>query len=81
MNRQFGNMLVLAATHKSKSRTLSALVPASILSELFQRTITFLRTLVPISETFQRDVEILEALRESVFDPTAATHSFSSMDS
>ena len=74
-------MLVLAATYKSKSRTLSTLVPADVLSALFERTIRFLRGLIPLSETLQRDVEILEALRELVFDPSAATHSFSSIDS
>lgn len=74
-------MLVLAATHKSKSRTLSALVPAHLLSQLFERTINFLRSLVPLSETLERDMEILIALRELVSDSAAATHSFSSMDS
>jgi hypothetical protein len=80
-NRQFGNILVLAATYKSKSRTLSSLVSAETLSMLFDRTINFLRGLVPLSETLERDAEILEALRETVFDPAAATRSFSSMDS
>ena len=80
-DRQFGNLLVLAATHKSKSRTLSALVPATTLSALFDRTIAFLRSLCPLSETLERDARILEALRELVFELGPATQSFSSMDS
>ena len=73
--RQFGNMLVLAATYKSK---LHHLVPADQLEHLFNRTILFLRRLRPISSTLAQDALILESLREVIFEPQNA--SFSSVD-
>ena len=73
--RQFGNMLVLAATYKSK---LAFLVPADQLERLFDRTITFLRSFRPISSTLAQDAVILENLKQVVFEPPSL--SFSSTD-
>ncbi len=73
--RQFGNILVLAATYKS---TLSYLVSAEQLEHLFNRTIKFLRTLRPISSTLAQDALILESLRQVIFEPPNL--SFSSAD-
>ena len=70
--RQFGNMLVLAATYKSN---LHSLVPADQLEHLFNRTIKFLRTLRPISSTLAQDALILESLREVIFEPQTASFS------
>ena len=79
--RQFGNILVLSATYKSKSSVLSSLVPREKLEHLFERTISFLRSLMPLSESLERDARILEALRELVFETRPVGSSFSSMDS
>lgn len=66
----------------AKSKTLSELVPQPTLSHLFDRTIGFLRSLAPLSETLERDALILEALRQVVFEPFGgAAQSFSSMES
>lgn len=81
LNRQFGNVLVLAATFKSKSPALSSLIPASTLEHLFDRTIRFLSELECLSESLKLDKEILVNLKNSCFDPSASTLSFSSMDS
>ena len=77
-SRQFGNLLVLSATYKSKSSTLSKLVPKDTLEHLFERTIRLLRSLVPISESLERDVIILEGLREIIFEERSMRSSFSS---
>ncbi|KAL8857140.1 MAG: hypothetical protein Q9178_006316 [Gyalolechia marmorata] len=72
---QFGNMLVLATTYKSH---LSFLIPKPKLEHLFRRTINFLRSLEPVSETLAKDALILEKLQEVVFDDGNLSHSFSS---
>lgn len=78
---QFGNIVVLATTHMARSPTLSSLVPAETLSQLFDRTISFLRSLAPLSDTLGRDALILEGLRQLAFESTGPTQPFSSMDS
>ena len=72
---QFGNMLVLATTYKSR---LSFLIPRYKLEHLFSRTIKFLQSLQPISETLAKDALILDKLRDVVFDEGNLGHSFSS---
>ena len=72
---QFGNMLVLATTYKSH---LTFLIPKPKLEHLFRRTINFLRSLEPVSETLAKDALILEKLQEVVFDDGNLSHSFSS---
>ena len=68
-------MLVLAATFKSR---LAYLIPAEQLEHLFDRTIKFLRSLRPISSSLAQDAQILESLREVIFEPPNV--SFSSAD-
>lgn len=63
-SRQFGNVLVLATTYKSKS--LHQLVPRDKLEHLFDRTIKFLHSLGPISQTLEKDSKILARLRDDV---------------
>ncbi len=75
MIRQFGNILVLAATYKS---SLHFLVPAEQLEHLFDRTIKFLRSYHPISSTLAQDALILESLRQVIFEQPSL--SFSSAD-
>ncbi|KAL9635607.1 MAG: hypothetical protein Q9204_002569 [Flavoplaca sp. TL-2023a] len=72
---QFGNMLVLATTYKSR---LAFLIPKAKLEHLFNRTINFLRSLGAVSETLARDALILEKLQEVVFDEGNLNNSFSS---
>lgn len=79
--RQFGNILVLSATYKSKSAMLSSLVPREKLEHLFDRTIRLLQNLSPLSESLERDAAILEVLRTIVFNQRAIGSSFSSVDS
>lgn len=55
--RQFGNCLVLAAVRKSWMRDL---ISHSRVVTLIERTIGFLRRLVPISPTLRVDAIILE---------------------
>jgi len=74
--RQFGNILVLAATSKSSLRFL---VPAEQLKHLFDRTINFLHSLHPISSTLAQDALILESLQQVIFEQPSL--SFSSADS
>ena len=75
-------MLVLSATYKSTSPDLSKLIPRERLEELFDRTITFLRRLMPLSESLEQDVIILEALRKLLFESNKIQgSSFSSVDS
>lgn len=63
--RQFGNVLVLCAVyHNEWSRKL---VEADKLSELLDRTISFLRKLSPISPTCKADCGILEKFRNLLF--------------
>lgn len=64
-NRQFGNVMVLAAT--CNSPTLNRLVPREKLEHLFNRTIRFLRLHSNISSTLERDADILESIQEVVF--------------
>ncbi|KAL8782601.1 MAG: hypothetical protein Q9213_005233 [Squamulea squamosa] len=72
---QFGNMLVLATTYKSH---LSFLIEKGTLEHLFRRTINFLRSLEPVSDTLAKDAQILERLQEVVFDESNLSRSFSS---
>lgn len=74
--RQFGNLIVLATTYKS--RTLNHLVPREKLEKLFDRTIRFLRNHRNISSTLEKDAEILETVREIVFKDDDKRGSFSS---
>ncbi|KAF2147209.1 uncharacterized protein K452DRAFT_3403 [Aplosporella prunicola CBS 121167] len=60
---QFGNMLVLAAVRRSWLRDL---IPLARLNELMERTIKFLRRLIPISPTMRVDVAILENTQKCV---------------
>ncbi|MCJ1464229.1 hypothetical protein MMC07_002842 [Pseudocyphellaria aurata] len=62
---QFGNVMVLAATYKS--RLLNHLVPRETLESLLNRTIEFLRLHSNISSTLDQDANILELIREVVF--------------
>ncbi|KAK3709023.1 hypothetical protein LTR37_011187 [Vermiconidia calcicola] len=62
---QFGNMLVLSATHYNK--WLKTLVPTGRFQELLERTITFLRRLGPISPTCSHDCSILERIHRLIF--------------
>ena len=76
---QFGNMLILSATHRDPG--LSSLIPQWQLDGLFNRTIGLLKSLGQSSETLAQDAKILGALREVVFaGPPEHTASFSSMD-
>lgn len=70
-SRQFGNMLVLAATYKSH---LSRLVNRNKLEELLDRTINFLGKYSPISPTLKKDAEILHDIKQQIF---GANRSFS----
>lgn len=75
-------MLVLSATYKSTSPALSALISRKQLEELFDRTISFLGRLMPLSESLEQDVRILEALRKVLFESSKVQgSSFSSVDS
>lgn len=58
-------MLVLSAAHDSD--VVRTLVPRDRFQQLMKRTIKFLRTLAPISETCKLDCGILEKLNEVVF--------------
>ncbi|EOD46234.1 C6 finger domain-containing protein [Neofusicoccum parvum] len=74
---QFGNCLVLAAVRKSWMRDL---IPHGRVIELVERTIRFLRRLVPISPTLRVDVAILEntlkCLNGEKSDPASVDASF-----
>ena len=61
---QFGNMLVLAATYRS--RHLSWLVTKDELLTLLRRTIDFLSSLAPISTTLAVDAQILAHIKERI---------------
>lgn len=76
--RQFGNVLVLATTYKSKS--LGQLVSKTQLAQLFERTINFLRSHSSISATLAEDAKILELVRRIVFMEEDWSNSFSSVD-
>lgn len=73
--RQFGNCLVLAATHRSQ---LHDLVPREELRSLLRRTIKLLRDLAPLSPALRQDAVILEHLSTVVFGQGEQTSSFSS---
>ncbi|KAJ9633679.1 hypothetical protein H2199_009247 [Coniosporium tulheliwenetii] len=75
---QYGNMLVLAATHNSWLRPL---VPREDLVRLLDRTINFLDTLAPISPTMRANVRILRNTKEVIVSggntlPRSANSSF-----
>ncbi|EKG17627.1 hypothetical protein MPH_05075 [Macrophomina phaseolina MS6] len=74
---QFGNCLVLAAVRKSWMRDL---IPHARVVGLVERTIRFLRRLVPISPTLRVDVAILEntlkCLNGEKSDPASVDASF-----
>ncbi|KAI9724738.1 MAG: hypothetical protein M1812_000013 [Candelaria pacifica] len=72
---QFGNCLVLAATHRSR---LHDLVPREQLRSLLRRTIKFLRDLAPLSPALKTDAEILEHINNSIFGKAEHASSFSS---
>ena len=61
-SRQFGNMLVLAATYQSKH--LSWLLAKDDLPALMNRTINFLNSLAPISTTLAEDALLLTHIRD-----------------
>ncbi|KAI9710171.1 MAG: hypothetical protein M1812_007502 [Candelaria pacifica] len=73
---QFGNCLVLAATHRS---TLHDLISCEELKSLLRRTIKFLRDLAPSSPTLMTDAEILEHLSTAVFNHAEQTPGLSSV--
>ncbi|KAI9739071.1 MAG: hypothetical protein M1834_007284 [Cirrosporium novae-zelandiae] len=60
---QFGNLLVLTATHRSH---LSSLVPKERLNPLLSRTIHFLRMSSRISPTLRKDAEILDHIQNNI---------------
>ncbi|WPH00151.1 Hypothetical protein R9X50_00297400 [Acrodontium crateriforme] len=62
---QFGNMLVLSATYHTPH--LNELVKRDEFRALLQRTITFLRRLVPISPTCEYDCSLLENIQRMLF--------------
>lgn len=78
MYRQFGNMLVLAATYISP---LGELVKRDQLESLFQRTITFLDQSRDISPTLRKDAEILRKCYAKIFHEELAATSFASQSS
>lgn len=65
---QFGNMLVLAATHQS---WLQALVPRDELDRLLDRTIHVLRGLIPISPTMKYNTMVLERMQQRLMGKTS----------
>lgn len=73
--RQFGNLLVLQAA--SRHPVLRDLIPQDRLSHLLTETITFLRSLSPISPTLKFDATILE---RSMRSPPPIYGSFSAAD-
>ena len=62
--RQFGNMLVLAATYNS---SLSELVKRSTLDRLFKRTIRFLLRYGNASAALRADTRILNQIYSKLF--------------
>lgn len=64
MTRQFGNILVLAATFMSDH--LAWLIQKDELLRLLNRTVNFLSSLEPISTTLAEDVRILKGVRNQV---------------
>ena len=72
--RQFGNVLVLAATYRAG---LTQLVSQTTLEKLLTRTIDNLSRLQPISPSLSKDAEILQSVRKFLF---GASDSFSSAD-
>lgn len=66
LHRQFGNMLVLAATHASSEPWLQALVTRGRFEPILARTIKFLRSLVAISKTAEQDVGVLEHIQQAL---------------
>jgi len=73
--RQFGNILVLAATYRAG---LTQLVSQQNLEILLTRTIDNLNRLRPISPSLTKDAEILQSVRKFLF--FEASDSFSSAD-
>lgn len=65
--RQFGNMLVLYATHTSTHPGLSSLIDESTLKRLHNRTVQILRENEQISPVLAKDLKILEHVRSKVF--------------
>lgn len=63
-DRQFGNMLMLAATHQSKH--LSWLVTKDDLLAVLHRTIKFLNSISPISITLAIDALLLTQIRDTI---------------
>ncbi|KAL1310857.1 hypothetical protein AAFC00_001089 [Neodothiora populina] len=61
---QFGNILVLAATHTSRIGWLSALVSREDLGHYLERTIRFLRRIEDSSRTACLDLKILQDLQQ-----------------
>ena len=78
-DRQFGNMLVLAAAYQSPR--LREFVDRERLEELLLRTIRVLSDHKEISPTLSKDAEILEVIRKSLPSSLDPTESFSSHDS
>lgn len=76
MLRQFGNMLVLAATYMS---SLSELVDRNVLQRLLRRTIDFLLKSKNISPSLRADAEILTEIYKKIFGESPNT-SFSLND-
>lgn len=68
--RQFGNMLVLAASYRNPY--LKQLVDREQFRKLIERTIVFLRRLAPISPTCYHDCGILERINSLLFAPSMA---------
>lgn len=86
MIRQFGNVLVLAATFNSSNSQLRSLVPEEKLRFLLMRTIEFLDDKASISPALGKDAQILRHVQTKLFPsssntgyyPTSANSSFTS---
>ena len=84
--RQFGNVLVLAATFNSPNPQLRSLVPEEKLRGLLMRTINFLDDKASISPALGKDAQILRHVQNKLFPssgnarfyPNSANSSFSS---
>ena len=76
-NSQFGNMLVLSATYKSR---LSFMIRRDEIVGLLERTIRFINSHRPTSTALGKDASILEGILSNIDEPLPdlVTLSFSS---
>ena len=77
MSRQFGNILVLAATYNASNPQLSQLIDERTMRGLLNRTIGFLKLNENISPTLKYDAEILQDIKRNLFpESSSASTSF-----